>query len=289
MTCEVGRWTCGHWTRWTRWPLLAVVELRTSDVECLKLHVGRWDIGRWDVGTLGRWDVGTLGRWDVGRWIGRTLEVGRLDVGRWTLDIALDGLDALDVIMHTVANHAMMTHDHMCSPTNYVDNCSYIDFVIIDQVLKATIEWRVFLKMTRQVYLVVRLSAFVFLYLDTNMKSQRHSMCFSLRRCECLRVSVCPSLPVCVCLCLSPVSVFLCLSLSLSRSVSQLVGLSVCLSVCQSVFCRSVGPSVGLSVCLSRSGACREKVSACLCVCAWHPRYTHNHSIRREGAMDDHG
>ena len=56
------RWTFGGWT---------------SDVGCLRLHVGRRDIGRWDVGrwTLdaGRFDV------DVGRWT--------LNVGRWTLDI----------------------------------------------------------------------------------------------------------------------------------------------------------------------------------------------------------
>ena len=139
--------------------------------------------------------------------------------------------------MRTVANQAMMTHDHLCSPTNFVDNCSYIDFVIIGYVLKATIEWRVFLKMTRQAYLVVPLFAFVFLYLNTNMKSQRHSTCLSLRRCGCVRVSVCPSLPVC--LCLSPcvrLSLFVCLCLGLP------VGLSVLLSV---------GPSVRLSVCLS--------------------------------------
>ena len=96
-----------------------------------------------------------------------------------------------------------MTHDHLCSSTNFVDKCSCIDFVIIGYVLKATIGRRVFLKMTRQVYLVVGLFAFVCLYLNTNMKSQRHSTCLSLRRCGCLRVSVCPSLPVCVCLCLS--------------------------------------------------------------------------------------
>ena len=72
-----------------------------------------------------------------------------MDVGLWTLD----------VIMRTVTNHAMMTHDHLCFPTNFVDNCSYIDFVIIGYELKATIEWRVFLKMTRQVYLVVGLFA----------------------------------------------------------------------------------------------------------------------------------
>ena len=175
----------------------------------------------------------------------------------------------------------MMTHDHLCSPTNFVDNCSYIDFVIIGYVLKATIEWRVFLKMTRQAYLVVPLFAFVLLYLNTNMKSQRHSTCLSLRRCGCVRVSVCPSLPVCLCL-------SLCVRLSLFVSVS----VSVCQSVCRYV-CRSVGPSVCrsvcLSVCLSRSVACREKVSACLCACTCHFRPTHNHSIRREGAMDDHG
>ena len=137
------------------------------------------------------------------------------------------------MIMRTVTNHAMMTHDHLCSPTNYVDNCSYIDFVIIGQVLKATIEWRVFLKMTRQVYLVVRLSAFVFLYLDTNMKSQRHSTCLSLRRCGCLRVSVCPSLPVCVCLCLSLCpSFYVCLCRTASLSVCRSFCLSVRLSVC---------------------------------------------------------
>ena len=157
MTCEVGRWTCGHWTRWTRWtwldvvgrcwPLLAVVELRTSDVECLKLR-------RWDVGTLGRWDVGTLRRrWDVGHWtldIGRwTLNVGRWTVGCWevgtlgTLDVRTFDVGRWDVIMRTVTNQAMVTHDHLCSPTNFVDNCSYIDFVIIGYVLNATIEWRV--------------------------------------------------------------------------------------------------------------------------------------------------
>ena len=55
--------------------------------------------------------------------------------------------------MRTVTNHAMMTHDHLCSPTNFVGNCSHIDFVIIGYELKAPIEWRVFMKMTRQVYL----------------------------------------------------------------------------------------------------------------------------------------
>ena len=96
---------------------------------------------------------------------------------------------------------------------------------------------------------------FVFLYLNTNMKSQRHSTCLSPRRCGCLRVSVCTSLPVCVCLCISlSLSVFLCLSPSLSRSVSQLVRLSVGPSVCRSV-CLSPSVSVwcvsGKSVCLS--------------------------------------
>ena len=179
--------------------------------------------------------------------------------------------------MRTVTNHAMMTHGHLCSPTNFVDNCSYIDFEIICHVLKATIEWRVFLKRTRQVYLFVCVFAFMCLYLNTNMKSQRHSACLSLRRCGCLRVSVCSSLPVCVCLCLSlcpSFSVCLCLCPSVSLSVGLSVGLSVRLSVCLR---------------LSRSGACREKVSDCLCVCACHPLPTHNHSIRREGAMDDHG
>ena len=143
--------------------------------------------------------------------------------------------------MRTITNHVMMTHDHLCSPTNFVRNCSCSDFVIIGHVLKATIEWRVFLKMTRKVYLVVRLFAFVFLYLNTIMKSQRHSTCLSLRRCGCLRVSVCPSLPVCV---------FFCLSLSLSRSVGLSVGWAVGLSVGRSASL-SVGRSVGLSVSLS--------------------------------------
>ena len=204
--------------------------------------------------------------------------------------------------MRTVTNHAMMTHDHPCSPTNFVRNCSCTDFVIIGHVLKATIEWRVFLKMTREVYLVVGLFASVFLYLNTIMKSQRHSTCLSLRRCGCLRVSVCPSLPVCV---------FFCLSLSLSRSiglsVGRAVGLSVgpsaCLSVGWSVglsvglsVLLSVGPSVCLSVCLSVrlsvclspsvSVWCVSRKSVCLSVCLYLP--SPNHSIRREGAMDDH-
>ena len=228
--------------------------------------------------------------------------------------------------MRTVTNRAMLTHDHLCSPTNFVGNC-FSDFVIIGYELKATIEWRVFLKMTRQVYLVVGLFAFVCLYLNTNMKSHRHSTCLSPRRCGCLRVSVCTSLPVCVCLCLSLslsvglslfVSVSLCVRLFLFVSVSVSVYRSVCRSGCRSVcrsaclsvcrlVCRSVGRSVGPSVCrsvclsvcrsvclsvclrLSRSGACREKVYACLFVCACHPQPTPNHSIRREGAMDDRG
>ena len=70
---------------------------------------------------------------------------------------ALDALDALDVLDQL--DTAMLTHDHLCSPKNFVDNCSCIDFVIIGYVLKATIGRRVFLKMTRQVYLVVRLFA----------------------------------------------------------------------------------------------------------------------------------
>ena len=126
--------------------------------------LGRWDVGTlglWDVGTLGRWDVATLGRWDVwdvgtldvGRWIGRTFgswTFGRwtLDIGHWTLDVERWTLDrwmlgGWDVIMRTVTNQAMVTHDHLCSPTNFVDNCSYIDFVITGKVLTATIEWRV--------------------------------------------------------------------------------------------------------------------------------------------------
>ena len=162
--------------------------------------------------------------------------------------------------MRTVTNRAMMTHDHLCFPTNFVDNCSYIDFVIIGLVLKETIEWRVFLKMTRQLYLVVRLFAFVCLYLNTNMKCQRHSTCLSLRRCRCLRVSVCPSLPVCVCLCLS-LCVRLSLFVSVSVSVCQSVGLSVCLSVGL-----PVRPSVGLSVCLSFCLSVRLSVCPCVCL-----------------------
>ena len=191
-----------------------------------------------------------------------------------TLDASVHALDELDALDMSTCQSSMSHHGHLCFPTKFVDNCSYIDFVIIGYELKVpTIEWRVFLKtsLTRQVYLFVRVFAFVFLYLNTIMKSQRHSTCLSPRRCGCLRVSVCPSLPVCVCLCLS-----LCVRLSLFVSVS--------VSVCQ-----SVGLSVSVCLGLSRSGACREKVSACLCVCACHPRPTHNHSIRREGAMDDHG
>ena len=145
------------------------------------------------------------------------------------------------------------------------ENCPYIDFEIICHVLKATIEWRVFLKRTRQVYLVVRLFAFVFLYLNTNMKSQRHSACLSLRRCGCLRVSV-SSLPVCVCLCLS-----LCVRLSLFVSVSVCRSVLVCLSVCRSLclsvrlsVCLSVGLSVGLSVILSVGPSVCLSVSVCL-------------------------
>ena len=147
-------------------------------------------------------------------------------------------------------------------PTNFVDNCSYIDFVIIGYELKATIEWRVFLKMTRQVWFV----CFVFLYLNTNMKSQRHSTCLSPRRCGCLRVSVCPlSFLSAVCLPVSlSVSVFLCLSPSLSRSVSQ-VGLSVRLSVCLR---------------LSRSGLSRKSV--CLSVCLCLPSPAHSQPLDQE-------
>ena len=111
------------------------------DVGCSYVRTcGHWTL---DVGHVGH--VGHVGR--IGR-IGRVGRVGRVGcVERWTLDVI------------TVTNHAMMTHDHLCFPTNFVDNCSYIDFVIIGCELKATIEWRVFLKMTRQVYLVVRLFA----------------------------------------------------------------------------------------------------------------------------------
>ena len=183
--------------------------------------------------------------------------------------------------MRTVANQAMMTHDHLCSPTNFVDNCSYIDFVIIGYVLKATIEWRVFLKMDMaSVNLVVPLFAFVFLYLNTNMKSQRHSTCLSLRRCGCVRVSVCPSLPVCLSVSL-PVSVFLCLSLSLSRSASLSVGTSVGLSVLL-----SVGPSVCLSSSVSVWCVSRKKCLTCLCVLYLSsPAHSQqlNHKRRRHG------
>ena len=135
----------------------------------------------------------------------------------------------------------------------------------------------VFLKMTRQMYLVVRLSAFVFLYLDTNIKSQRHSTCLSLRRCGCLRVSVCPSLPVCVCLCLSLCPSFsVCLCRPVGLSVSRTASLSVC---------RSVGPSVCLSPfvsvwCLSRKSVC---LSVCLCLPSQVHSQPLNQKRRRHG------
>ena len=171
--------------------------------------------------------------------------------------------------MRTFTNPAKMMHDHLCSPTNFFDNCSNIDFVIIDQLLKATIEWCVLLKMTRQVYLVIRLYAFVSLYLNTNMKSQRHS-CLSLRRCGCLRVSVCPSLHVCVCLCLSlcpsfSVCLCLCLGLSVSRLVYRSVRRSVCQSLCRLV-CRSVRRSV--SVCLGLVRVVQKRLLVCVSVLA---------------------
>ena len=216
------------------------------------------DVGTFDVATLDSLDVQTFGRSDV-----RTLDVGRwtLDIGSWWTLVDIGGRWTFDVIMRTVTNHAMLTHDHLCSPTNFVGNCSS-DFVIIGHVLKATIEWRVFLKMTRQVYLFVRVFAFVFLYLNTIMKSQRHSTCLSLRRCGCLRVSVCPSFPVCVCFCLS-----LCVRLSLFVSVSVSVCQSVCLSVCRSVclsVCRSVCLSV--SVCLGLVRVAKKCMLVCLSV-----------------------
>ena len=167
-------------------------------------------------------------------------------------------------------------------------------------MLKATIEWRVFLKRTRQVYLVVRLFAFVFLFFEHKHEKSASlympltaslwvSAGFSLSLSSCLRLSfsrsLCPSFSVSVSVCRS---VLVCRSVC--RSLCLSVRLSVCLSVCLLV-CRSFCLSVRLSVCLrlSRSGACREKVSAWLCVCACYPRPTHNHSITREGAMDDHG
>ena len=226
------------------------------------------DVGTFDVATLDPLDVQTFGRSDV-----RTLDVGRwtLDIGSWWTLVDIGGRWTFDVIMRTVTNHAMLTHDHLCSPTNFAGNCS-CDFVIIGHVLKATIEWRVFLKMTRQVYLFVRVFAFVFLYLNTIMKSQRHSTCLSVRRCGCLRVSVCPSLPVCVCrsVCLSP-------SVRLSLFVS--VSVSVCQSVCLSV-CRSVCLSVSVSWCVSRKSVC---LSVCLCLPSPAHSQPLNQKRRRHG------
>ena len=52
----------------------------------------------------------------------------------------------------------------------------------------------------------------------------------------CLRVSVCPSLPVCVCLCLSLCPSFsVCLCRPVGLSVSRTASLSVCRSFCLSV------------------------------------------------------
>ena len=201
---------------------------------------------------VGTSDAGPLDRWT--RWTRWTRDDGQVgSVGLWTLEFH-GGRWTLDVNMRTVTDHAMMMHDNLCSPTKFVDNCSDIAFV-------------------------AGACGCSFVCVCVSVKSLRHSTCLSLPRCGCLRVSVCPSLPVCVCLCLS-LFVRLSLFVSVSVSVCQSVGLSVGLSVLL---------SVGPSVCVSRSGAFREKVSACLCVCAFHPQPTHNHSTRREGAMDDHG
>ena len=86
---------------------------------------------------------------------------------------------------------------------------------------------------------------FVCLYLNTNMKSQRHSTCLSPRRCGCLRVSVCPSLPVCVCRLYLSLCPSFSVCLRLCRSVCPSVCMSVCLSVCRSV-CLSVSVCLGL-------------------------------------------
>ena len=150
--------------------------------------------------------------------------------------------------MRTVTNHAMMTHDHLCSPTNFVNNCSNIDFVITGKVLKATIEWRVSEddqagesgssftcvcvsvfghKHEKSASLYVPLTASLWL-----------SAGFSLSLSSCLRLSLSLS-----CLRLS-------LFVSVSVSVCQSVGRSVGLSVGRSANL-SVGWSVGLSVRLS--------------------------------------
>ena len=205
---------------------------------------------------VGTSDAGPLDRWT--RWTRWTRDVGQVgSVGLWTLEFH-GGRWTLDVNMRTVTNHAMMMHDHLCSPTKFVDNCSDIDFVA--GVCGCS-------------FVCVCVS--VFEHKHEKSASPYVPLTSSL---WVSAVSVCPS-PVCVCLCLS-LCVRLSLFVSVSVSVCQSVGLSVGLSVLL---------SVGPSVCLSRSGACREKVSACLCVCAFHPQPTHNHSTRREGAMDDHG
>ena len=114
--------------------------------------------------------------------------------------------------MRTVTNHAMMMHDHLCSPTKFVDNCSDIDFVAGARgrpfacVCVSVIEH----KHEKSASLYVPLTSSLWVS----------------------AVSVCRSLPVCVSLSSLSVSVFLCLFLSLSRSVSQSVCLSVRLSVC---------------------------------------------------------
>ena len=185
-------------------------------------------------------EVGTLGRWDVGRW---TLNVG------------------LDVIMRTVTNHAMMTHDHLCSPTNFVDNCSYVDFVITGYVLNATIEWRV----SEDDQAGVSGCSFVCVCVSVFGHKHEKSASLYVPLTASLWVSAgfCLSLSSCLRLSLSlSVSVFLCLSLS------ACLGLSVCLSVRLSV-CLFVGLSVRLSVsvCLGLVLVAKK----CLLVCVSVP------------------
>ena len=117
----------------------------------------------------------------------------------------------------------------------------------------------------------------------------------------CLRVSVCPSLPVCVCLCLSLCASFsVCLCLCLGQSVSWSVGLSVGLSVGRSVgpsVCRSARRSVRLSVCrsvcLSPSVSvwCVSRKSVCLSVPAIPGPLTTTRSVEKAPwmTMDDEG
>ena len=159
----------------------------------------------------------------------------------------------------------MMMHDHLCSPTKFVDNCSDIDFAA--GVCGCS-------------FVCVCVSVF------EHKHEKSASLYVPLTSSLCVSaVSVCPSLP-----CLRLVSVSLCVRLSLfvsvSVSVCQSVGLSVGLSVLL-----SVSPSVCRSVCLSRLGLVRV-AKKCLLVCVSVPSIPSpltTTQSEEKAPMDDHG